>query len=108
MLFVMFYTDSGRQIVAISVRYCIIALIALPLVYLKEMTFSVVLSEVSLLVGITALMSVIAMMLQYISELHWRMKLSNEDNIKMLDGMHEGLLILSKHSEKPLFCNKPA
>ena len=30
------------------------------------------------------------------------------ENIKLLDGMHEGLLILSTKDKKVMFCNKPS
>ena len=29
-------------------------------------------------------------------------------NLKLLDGMHEGVLILSKANRSVLFCNKPS
>ena len=48
--------------------------------------------------------------------LHMRLKLTNTENIRMLDGMHEGLLVLNKSKDKEgtaaassvAFCNKPA
>ena len=48
------------------------------------------------------------MLILYISELHNRMNILNESNIKLLDGMHEGLLILSKTTNLSMFCNIPA
>lgn len=33
---------------------------------------------------------------------------TNTENLKLLDGMHEGVLILSKSNNKVIFCNKPA
>ena len=50
-------------------------------------------------------MSLLAILIRYISTLHERMKTYNLANIKLLDGMHEGLLILSKASRTPMFCN---
>lgn len=43
----------------------------------------------------------------YISKLHLNLNSKNEENVKLLDGMHEGLLILSKAQKRPLFCNSP-
>ena len=80
-IFVSYYTDSGRQLVAISLRHCLIAFIAMPLVYLKEMTFTAMLSEAFLLIGIIAINSIVAMMIQYISELHSRIHGFNKENI---------------------------
>ena len=50
----------------------------------------------------------LAIMLQYISNLHFRMQSSITQNIRLLDGMHEGLLIVSKAENAIMFCNKPA
>ena len=53
--------------------------------------------------------SLIALVLMYISSLHARMKIFNVENIKLLDGMHEGLLILSNSTARSvMFCNNPA
>jgi len=49
-----------------------------------------------------------ALIIQYICELHNRIKGYNLENIRLLDGMHEGLLILTKSSKSVMFCNKPS
>ena len=36
------------------------------------------------------------------------MKIIISENMRLLDGMHEGLLILNKADESIMFCNKPA
>ena len=36
------------------------------------------------------------------------MKIIIDQNVKLLDGMHEGLLVVSKKDKDLLFCNKPA
>ena len=41
-------------------------------------------------------------------ELQTKLKDLNGENIKLLDGMHEGLLILSKSNKNVMFCNKPS
>ena len=45
----------------------------------------------------------------YISRLHKMLSSQNQQNAKLLDGMHEGLIILSKEHPKKrvLFSNKP-
>ena len=47
-------------------------------------------------------------MIMYISMLHKRIKSNNTQNVKLLDNMHEGLLILSKTDKTTMFCNKSA
>ena len=44
----------------------------------------------------------------YIFQLQTKIQSANKENIKLLDGMHEGVLIISKSSQKIIFCNKPA
>ena len=58
----------------------------------------------------------VAMIPLYISTLHQKLKRLNAENINLLDGMHEGLLILTKTNtsvqeaikDKILFCNRSA
>ena len=53
--------------------------------------------------------SLITMVVLYISELQYKMNTMNIENAKLLDGMHEGLLILTKSDpQTPMFCNKTA
>ena len=49
-----------------------------------------------------------AILFLYITELHSKMHQLIDQNIKLLNGMHEGLLILSKEDKSVLFINKPA
>ena len=58
--------------------------------------------------GLFLMTSCIAMILLYIEQLHSKLKDTNGENVKMLDGMHEGLLILSKDTNQAVFCNKSA
>ena len=54
------------------------------------------------------MISVVGIILLYISQLHRKMKTQNDENVKLLDGMHEGLIILSKRQRKRvLFSNNP-
>ena len=46
--------------------------------------------------------------IRYIFQLQSKISLTNAENIKLLDGMHEGVLILSKRTNDIIFCNKPA
>ena len=63
-------------------------------IYKQEITVAVVATKLMYVVFVFALTSLISMVLLYISELHHKMKTSNVENVKLLDGMHEGLLIL--------------
>jgi len=63
--------------------------------------------------SIILLMSVFGVLFLYITKLHNQMKDTVAENMKLLDGMHEGLLILHKDPKTPdknkiMFCNRPA
>ena len=70
------------------------------------MTLYAIILKIALMIGVFFVNSLLAILILYISSLHARMKVCNTENIKLLDGMHEGLLILSKSTAKSvLFCN---
>ena len=51
--------------------------------------------------------------LQYLGQLQKQLKFSNSESVKLLDGMHEGLLIVRKKlrsngERSVMFCNTPA
>ena len=53
----------------------------------------------------------LGMIIIYISQLHEQLEFSNEENVKLLDGMHEGLLIFNREDDEKkhiMFCNSPA
>ena len=49
------------------------------------------------------------MVIVYIQDLHMKLTSVNADNFKLLNGMHEGLLILNKNEDfsQIMFCNTP-
>ena len=59
----------------------------------------------------TVVLSMIGMMSMYVFEQHDRLLRTEVDNLKLLDGMHEGLLILAKDQieddPKVMFINNP-
>ena len=78
-------------------------------VYMEEITVVEVAMKVMYVFFVFVQTSLITIALLYISELHHKMKTFNVENVKLLDGMHEGLLILLKSDpKKPMFCNKTA
>ena len=44
----------------------------------------------------------------YISQLQTKLVKTSTENIKVLDRMHEGVLIFSKETQSVIFCNEPA
>ena len=52
--------------------------------------------------------SILTMLLIYISKLQGNIKIAAIANNKLLDMMHEGLLILTAGENKVMFCNQSA
>ena len=73
------------------------------------MVFAALVSKISLTVALLTICMTLAIMLEYIGRLHARMNITNKENMRLLDGMHEGLLIVKKEEQKVImFCNRPA
>ena len=53
-------------------------------------------------------MLLLAIIIVYITELNTLLSNYTTQNEKLLDGMHEGLLIFSKSTKETLFCNMRA
>ena len=103
-IFIALYCDSAVQIIVITVCFIVQNIIVQAVVYLKTIGIaSEVLTALLCWLGITA----IAMVITYIKEMHNTLHSANEDNLRLLDGMHEGLLILNKSEKNPsaLFYN---
>ena len=74
------------------------------------LTPKAVILKLSLVLGALFVNCLLAMLIQYIASLQNRMKTFNIEKIKLLNAMHEGLLILSnseKQTRTTMFCNQP-
>lgn len=89
-----FYCDSGAQIIFGLGTLTLNLFGIIPIVYVLPMDSLSFFTSLSLLIGFFAMSTSFGMLIIYISEMHSRLQVSNEENIKLLDGMHEGLLIL--------------
>ena len=52
--------------------------------------------------------SMLAIILNYTINLHGVLRRYIEQSANLLDGMHEGMIIISKVTKRTLFCNRPA
>ena len=93
--FIMWYTDTRSQIICISCAQAVIAFVNMSLIFNEQLTLSTAFIKVVSVLVVFLINSLLAMMILYISSMHKKVELCNVENIKLLDGMHEGLLILS-------------
>ena len=78
------------------------------LIYKGELTGLDLVGKLCNLIGLFLILCLIAMSLLHIFELQNKLRDLNVENIKLLDGMHEGLLIMSKSNKNVIFCNRPS
>ena len=64
--------------------------------YLEPVTAGSIAVKVASAVGVLVIVSFAVVVIDIVAILHKKLQLANQQNIKMLDGMHEGLLILNK------------
>ena len=102
---VIFMTDQVGQLIFISLMQLLFTLALKPTVYEEKINLPLFVIKLAMVAGTFAINALLSMILMYISSLHSRMKSSTLENTKLLDAMHEGLLILSKADNESMFCN---
>ena len=82
---------------------------------MKPWTVSQVITDILVIVMLFLCVSFFVVTMQYVKQLQISLRVSNESQATMLNGMHEGVLILeakkmdkSDSDEQVLFCNWPA
>lgn len=70
-----------------------------PVLFLKPLDFGFVSINLIIVLIYFLVTTILSMIFIYISELHKEMHTTNTENVKLLNGMHEGLLILSKSDQ---------
>ena len=88
--------------------HCTLIFVSCTLVYEKTITLEIFFNELSQILIVFIGILNFATLFVYISSLHQKMQCTIRKNAKLLNGMHEGLLILSKFEKSILFVNKPA
>ena len=114
--FIFTYTDSRAQIIYLCVNQLCWVFLPQYTIYKDPLTPNALTVKISIVFATFVCLSLFAMLLMYIAQLHRRMKNLNCENVKMLDGMHEGLLIVQKSTTNSMrtltndimFCNRSA
>ena len=111
-MFIGFYCDSAGQVIYITFILAIQMLVIKTVGYSK-FSVSIMLSGLTMVILFFLFCSFIAMIIVYTKNLETKKDNALKANIQLIDGMHEGLLILQKKTEtietpKQLFCNRPA
>ena len=106
--YMVFYEDKYWQNYVLIGHLIPILFVLMPVLYQIEMNVSYVFGIIVITVLFGMFILLTSMGFMYIVDLHQELHTTNTENVKLLDGMHEGLVILSKTNHDVMFCNKPA
>ena len=108
--FILFYCGTNTNLISAIMCGGLAFLVLRPICFYtpKVDQPGVIASVVVLYLGYSISCCVVTMGAIYVSKLHNTVKTTNMENAKLLDGMHEGILILSKKERRAMFCNSPA
>ena len=87
--------------------YALLLLVIHPLVFNDKMKLGKAIVSAVYILALHFVNSLTATLFLYITELHGKLHQLILENIRLLNGMHEGLLILSKIDQSFLFVNRP-
>ena len=104
--FMCLYCDSGRSIIFFTCSLTAIFLID-GAVYERGFSFGKLFILMLFVIVIFIGAAVFASIVVHISNVHAKLHTANRENTKILNGMHEGVLILSSKLEKIMFNNHP-
>ena len=110
--FMLWYTQHRSQVIIHTFFHFMGTIIVPGVFFMQEMTMSSLILKTSFVLTAFLTNVLFASALIYISTLQKKMKSINKQNLRLLDGMHEGLLIVSKAQEnssrEALYCNEMA
>ena len=102
------YTDSGKQIIFVTFSLAWHVFFVENNVYNRTLEYTDLGFNLALVLANFIFMTSIGMMIVHIAKIHSFLVLTNLDNKKLLNGMHEGVLILTKAEKSVMLSNKPS
>ena len=107
-IFICYYTDSGYQIIFGTVCLAIELFVVLPVFHLTPTHWINLVANIFLVSGYFFVAVIFGMFSTFISQMYVHLFASNMQHIKLLNGMHEGVLIIDKNDKSAIFCNRSA
>lgn len=113
-IFIFVYCDEGKQIITITLTLAWHLYFGLLVAYVKPFTVGIFVFYLAYIFAFITLVTLVGMIITHISTVNEKLHFTNQENVKLLNGMHEGLLILgSKSNEQEdinsiMFCNRTA
>ena len=107
LFFLLFYNDDGKHIICSTLTMAWHVSFALFVAYNRPYTLLDILFNSGVVIGFLILQIILGMIIVHMSKIHSSLFLANEEHINLLNGMHEGILILSREDQSVMFSNKP-
>ena len=102
--YILLYCDEAPQNFVMIFTYAIHLFIGIGVIYLKPINSGVVLKFLAVICGVSTVGAGMSMTVTHIQNMNRKLHVANEENNKLLNGMHEGVLIQSD-SSSVMFCN---
>ena len=106
--FLVFYCDQISHIYFLIPSTAFYLFYSENVIYQNPLTIGVVLYNIFLVLVIFVSACLCGIVIIYISQLHSALEYTNKKHVKLMHGMHEGLIILDSTQETFLFSNNPA
>ena len=100
-------TGPIGQVFCLTVVFALLSLVIHPFIFNNQLTVAKTFVSIAFILALHLTNSLAATLFLYIAELHGKLHQLILENIRLLNGMHEGLLILSKADQSILFINRP-
>ena len=96
LVFILFASGSGKEIFACTIVSCFGLITFEPLIYNLDITVGFVFNNLALTIGIFAVTNLFCMLLIYVARIKGKLVELLCENLKLLDRMHEGLIVISE------------
>lgn len=107
-VFVAFGCDVGYDVIIATITATINSMFVYPLVYNQELDLTLVAHKLSNIVATLIMSSVVMLFLTYVVHIKAQVEELIEENLGLLNNMHEGLVLVDKENPKFNICTSPA
>ena len=94
--FIFTVSDLRHNIISSTVVHLMILFVAHPIVYNQEWTYGMVFGKISSALFPFGTLTLFSMMITYIAQIRCKLNNLMQENLNLLDRMHEGLIVLSQ------------
>lgn len=105
--YIVLCTGPVGQVCFLSVVFALLLFVIQPFLFNGDLNLAKTIVSIAFVLSLHLVDSLTATLFLYIAELHGKLHQLILENIRLLNGMHEGLLILSKTDQSILFVNRP-